>query len=82
MVTLHEGPINPELSHNGARLLELGAAIDLGADPSDQSVVAAVGEAVRPEIGNRMRSSLHTLQRDGLAEAVSYLAARLERGTA
>lgn len=82
MVTLHEGPINPELSHNGVRLQDLRVAIDLGTDPGDQSVVAAVGEAVRPETNNRMRSSLGTLQRDGLAEAVSYLAARLERGTA
>lgn len=82
MVTLHEGPINPELSHNGVRLQDLRVAIDLGADPGDQSVVAAVSEAVRPETNNRMRSLLGTLPRDGLAEAVSYLAARLERGTA
>lgn len=78
MVTLHEGPINPELAHIGARLSSIGAAIDLGPDPSDASVVAAVARILVPEVSARMRANLRELSRDGLAEATNYLAARLE----
>jgi hypothetical protein len=78
MVTLHEGPVNPELAHNGARLAALGVAIDLGADPSDDAIVAAVARAAEPPTAAAMRARLGALPRDGLREAVAYLAQRLE----
>jgi hypothetical protein len=75
MVTLHEGPVNPELAHNGARLAELGLALDLGPEPEGAAVVAAVQAAA--ESARRFRTTILARRRDGLRGAVDFLSARL-----
>lgn len=79
MVTLHETPTNPELDHIGGRLRALGLGIDLGSEPSEEGVLQAVAEVLRPPTAARLRSRLDALPRNGLAEAVDFLGARLER---
>ena len=78
MVTIHEGPSNPELSHVGERLASLGIAVDLGADPDERSVLAAVEKVLEPSTAARMRSQMLGLPRGGLERAADFLAARLQ----
>ncbi len=77
MVTLHEGRTNPEMMHIGERLAALGVAINLGAEPDDAAIVAAVRRAAEPKTAATIRSRLGALPRNGLAEAVDFLVARL-----
>jgi hypothetical protein len=78
MVTLHEGPTHPELGYIGARLNALGVATDLGADPDQCAIVAAVDEVLQEPVRTRMRARVWALQRNGLRQAVDFLGRRLE----
>ncbi len=77
MVTLHEGPSNPELSHIGARLEQLGIAVNLGADPDERAIVSGVEHVLDEAVSAAIRARMSTLPRQGFCQAVDFLVGRL-----
>jgi hypothetical protein len=77
MVTLHEGPSNPELSHIGARLEQLGIAVNLGADPDERAFVSGVEHVLDETVSAAIQARMSALPRQGFCQAVDFLVGRL-----
>jgi hypothetical protein len=70
-------PNNPELSHNAARLEELGYGRNLGAHPPSEVWQNAVEMALEPQTHQRQRELMAGARRDGLERAAAWLYERL-----
>lgn len=76
-LTFYE-PRSPEMAHSASRLATLGVADTLDRHWSDQQILTAVEHLAEPANYRAASASLHALPKDGLNDAATWLAKRLQ----